>query len=322
MPFLADSPSFAATWRAIIPLAIGAAALYLLLPKPRRRPVMLGSLLGLLAIILGAFFLLRKNAAPIPERILFWCFSGIAVVAAGVMVTQRNPGRAAISFALVVMNVCGLFLLQGAPFLMAATIIIYAGAIIVTFLFVLMLAQQRGFSDADDRSREPFLASLSGFVLLGTILLVIHHAYPRIEPVTEFAAKVDAAAEQSSLVQMERLVGDRDAFVAECRRLVREHQNGRWGTKLNSAVTNVEADLGAPRKDLNSLHVSLQELAEVLHLIRKDHEPKALPAANVEALGYRLYSEHLIAIEIAGTLLLVATIGAIAITHRRLEPRA
>ena len=41
-------------------------------------------------------------------------------------------------------STCGLFLLQAAPFLMAATIIIYAGAIVVTFLFVIMLAQQEG----------------------------------------------------------------------------------------------------------------------------------------------------------------------------------
>ncbi len=55
---------------------------------------------------------------------------------------------------------------------MAATIIIYAGAIVVTFLFVLMLAQQTGLDDADMRSREPLLASLTGFVLLGALLYV------------------------------------------------------------------------------------------------------------------------------------------------------
>ena len=89
------------------------------------------------------------------------------------LVTQRNPARAALSFALVVLSTCGLFLLLAAPFLMAATIIIYAGAIIVTFLFVLMLAQQEGPSDADARSREPLLAAIVGFVLLGALLYVL-----------------------------------------------------------------------------------------------------------------------------------------------------
>jgi len=56
---------------------------------------------------------------------------------------------------------------------MAATIIIYAGAVIVTFLFVLMLAQQEGPSDADARSREPMLTVAIGFVLLGALLYVL-----------------------------------------------------------------------------------------------------------------------------------------------------
>ena len=87
------------------------------------------------------------------------------------MITQRNPVHAALCFALVVLSTCGLFLLQAAPFLMAATIIIYAGAIVVTFLFVIMLAQQAGLSNADQRSREPLLATLAGFVLLGSSAL-------------------------------------------------------------------------------------------------------------------------------------------------------
>ena len=92
------------------------------------------------------------------------------------LVTQRNPARAALSFALVVLSTCGLFLLLAAPFLTAATTIIYAGAIVVTFLFVLMLAQQAGPSDADLRSREPLLACLAGFFLLGALLYVLQRS--------------------------------------------------------------------------------------------------------------------------------------------------
>src|SRR5439155_438322 len=71
------------------------------------------------------------------ETFLFYLFAAIAIVAGGLLVTQQNPARAALSFAIVVLATCGLFLLQAAPFLMAATIIVYAGAIIVTFLFVI-----------------------------------------------------------------------------------------------------------------------------------------------------------------------------------------
>jgi hypothetical protein len=45
-----------------------------------------------------------------------------------------------------------------------------------------------------------------------------------------------------------------------------------------------------------------------------------LPARNVANLGAVIYSEHLLAVEMAGTLLLVATVGAVAIAGRRKEP--
>ncbi len=321
MPNVVDSSNFAMSWRALLPLVLGVIALYLLLPKPRKRPVVIGAALGVMAVVLGGALLFRYGPAPVPERILFWCFAVFAILGAGTMLTQRNPARAAISFTLVVMNVCGLFLLQGAPFLMAATIIIYAGAIIVTFLFVLMLAQQRGFSDADDRTREPFIASFAGFVLLGTIFMVIEHTYPRMHEFKHLAAKVDAAAAQTSLAGIDEAIGDRASFMAKWDDEVATHRTSPLGANLNAAVTNLQSDLTAPRRELDAIRLDLQELAKVCHEIQTDEEPKPLPAANVAGLGYLLYSKHLLAVEIAGTLLLVATIGAIAIAHRRPEPR-
>ena len=106
--------------------------------------------------------------------------------------------RAALSFALVVLSTCGLFLLLAAPFLMAATIIIYAGAIIVTFLFVIMLAQQAGLSDADQRSREPFLACVAGFVLLGAMLLRAANDLHALTSWTRCLRATEQASQQSS----------------------------------------------------------------------------------------------------------------------------
>ena len=169
---LAAVPSSAEWWPIAPPLLAGGAAIYLLLPRPRSYPVLWGSLLGLLALILAGVLLTRSGVVT-PETVLFWAFSAMGIVSGTLLVTQHNPARAALSFTLVVLSTCGLYLLLAAPFLMAATIIIYAGAIIVTFLFVIMLAQQVGLSDADDRSREPLLATITGFVLLGTLLFVL-----------------------------------------------------------------------------------------------------------------------------------------------------
>jgi NADH-quinone oxidoreductase subunit J len=162
-------PSF---WLFVLPLLTGAAAIYLLLPRPKAYPVLWGAVLGVVALGLAGWLIVGFGALT-PESFLFYVFSATAVGFGGLLVTQRNPARAALSFALVVLSTCGLFLLLAAPFLMAATIIIYAGAIIVTFLFVLMLAQQEGPSDADARSREPMLATAIGFILLGALLYVL-----------------------------------------------------------------------------------------------------------------------------------------------------
>ncbi len=179
--FLSRFVVFLATdvWPITLTLGLGAVGVYFLLPRPRRSPARwLASLLAVAALVAGALFLTPAHSIN-PEIILFYVFSGLALISGGLLVTQRDPARAALSFALVVLSTCGLFLLLAAPFLMAATIIVYAGAIIVTFLFVIMLAQQEGVSDADDRSREPVLSTLTGFVLLAALVYVLQISYEK-----------------------------------------------------------------------------------------------------------------------------------------------
>src|SRR6266478_4737665 len=171
---------FVENWRLTLVTVLGMVAVYLLLPRVRRYPPLWGAGLGSLAILLAGWLLVRAGAAT-PETILFYCFSAIAVVGGTLLIVQANPVHAALAFALVVLSTCGLFLLLAAPFLMAATTIIYAGAIIVTFLFVIMLAQQVGLSDADMRSRDPLLSTVAGFVLLGALLYVLHITYDTSE---------------------------------------------------------------------------------------------------------------------------------------------
>src|SRR4051812_18269806 len=163
-------------WCIVLPVVLGLIAVYCLLPRVKRPPAWWGLTAGAAALIAAGVLLIRTPVANV-EVILFFVFSALAIISGGMLVTQRNPVHAALSFALVVLSTCGLFLLQAAPFLMAATVIVYAGAIVVTFLFVIMLAQQAGLSDADQRSREPFLASVAGFVLLGTLLYLLGRSY-------------------------------------------------------------------------------------------------------------------------------------------------
>src|SRR5438132_10478224 len=163
-------------WPLLVSVALGFIGVYLLLPRAGRSWRPAGAVVAALALVLGGWLAVQVEAV-VPEQILFYAFSGIAIAGGAMLITQKNPVHAALSFALVVLSTCGLFLLQAAPFLMAATIIVYAGAIVVTFLFVIMLAQQAGIADADQRSREPFLSCVAGFVLLGAILCMLFLTY-------------------------------------------------------------------------------------------------------------------------------------------------
>jgi hypothetical protein len=81
--------------------------------------------------------------------------------------------------------------------------------------------------------------------------------------------------------------------------------------KAYDGVFNNLYDGKPPREAVKAEFRKLRE--EVLLLYGSGE----LPARNVANIGYLLYADHLLAVELAGTLLLVATIGAVAIAHRK-----
>ncbi len=73
------------------------------------------------------------------EAIAFWVLGPLSVVAALMMVLSRNAVHAALFLAGVMLSFAGLYAVQDAPFLAAVQVIVYTGAILMLFLFVLML---------------------------------------------------------------------------------------------------------------------------------------------------------------------------------------
>jgi hypothetical protein len=95
-------------------------------------------------------------------------------------------------------------------------------------------------------------------------------------------------------------------------------QRARSVSELNeSAFSAVEHHLVEGKPGLHEARAELQKVREETLLLAGAGE---LPARNVANIGYLLYADHLLAVELAGTLLLVATIGAIAIAKRRGNP--
>jgi NADH-quinone oxidoreductase subunit J len=77
------------------------------------------------------------------EAFIFYLFAGIAVLAALGVVIARSPVRSALSLAVVFIALAAMYILLNAPFLAVAQTMIYAGAVLILFLFVIMVLNPR-----------------------------------------------------------------------------------------------------------------------------------------------------------------------------------
>lgn len=159
----------ATTYALYLVFALGGAGVYFMLPRTGRSRVLSGAVIASLAV----FALLAVLAFGIIDSAsgsgYFYLFAVIALLGAGRVITHPKPTYSALYFVLVVVAVAALLVLQGAEFLAVALVLIYAGAILITYAFVIMLAQQSGSPIYDRQSREPFIAVFAGFVLMAAI---------------------------------------------------------------------------------------------------------------------------------------------------------
>lgn len=176
---------FAAEWDvprwltspAIWGLMVGALGLWIILSsrsQSRRRSGRLVAGAGLILLLASLPKLSSLSTwSEWVEQALFWIFAAVAVGCAAVAISVRNPVYTAIWFAGSLLGVSGLFLFQHAQFLGVANIVVYAGAIVVIFLFVLMLANPEGHARYDQISWSPSvipLALLIGATLVGIVM--------------------------------------------------------------------------------------------------------------------------------------------------------
>ncbi len=222
------------TWLATA-VVMGTLGLWLLLPPSGVKRRLAGMVLTVGALcVLGV-----SQLSPLGDRVaeaMFAVLAGLVVISAISTITFRNPVYCAIWFAITLLGVAGLFLVDGAQFLGVATVVVYAGAILVMFLFVLMLANPSGRAAYDRMSWEPWIAAPVGVLLVAIVSLSLGGAF-------------------------------------------------------------------AVGEDQSPLPTASPEQLE----------QGVLDEQHVAQLGNHLFSEYLIGIEIAGTLLLVALVAAAAI---------
>src|SRR6516162_10196948 len=112
------------------------------------------------------------------DLILFLIFAIIAVVSAVNVVVQTHPISSAVSLIGVMGSLAVLYLLLGAEFIAAAQVIVYAGAVMVLFVFVIMLLN----AGAEVKRGRSFMASLLGAPVVIALLALLAYFVQRIYP--------------------------------------------------------------------------------------------------------------------------------------------
>jgi NADH-quinone oxidoreductase subunit J len=100
------------------------------------------------------------------DNVVFWVFAPVAVGSAIAMLLMRNAVHAALLLVVNLFCLSVMYLLLDAPFLFAVQIIVYAGAIMVLFLFVIMLLGV----DADEDLRDRLIAQRPVAIALGVVV--------------------------------------------------------------------------------------------------------------------------------------------------------
>ena len=115
--------------------------------------------------------------------ILFWILSVVALFSALMVITSKNPMHSVIWLIIVFFAISGHYLLLNAQFLAIVNIIIYAGAIMVLFLYVLMLMDLK----KETEPKKNRWLKLAGAVAGGSLLLVLIAALKKADLANQFA---------------------------------------------------------------------------------------------------------------------------------------
>ncbi len=217
------------------------------------------------------------------EQIIFIVLAVVATLSAIGMVAMKDPVHSALMLVFTFFNLAGIYILMGAEFLAAIQVLVYAGAIVVLFLFVMMLLQVRpGPSFNKLRFFQSRLGPVLALVFLVEVVAVIFGSSFLLNGGKITDANNRQAAQVAASVK----------YVSETRIPNQDAQgNTTGGTGIGLA--DVRGPNGERLSPTTGGHPAL--------------------------LGKELYSTYLFPFEVASLILLIAAIGAIVIARRSIE---
>ena len=220
------------------------------------------------------------------SSILFYVFAAMTLICACAVIFARNPVTSAMNMALCFAGTAALLFGMGAQFLGIVQIIVYAGAILVLFLFVVMMLDIR--TEEEDNSFSVFRSLVRmapGALVAGVFGSMICIAALKLPGATEWNNPLCTAWEARG----ELCVGKQEGAESK--------SNGLYGGALPALTP------AAAAKTLNPA-ISNEEAA------------KATSMPDVKLLGQNLFSRYNIAFVILSFALLAGTVGAVALSRK------
>jgi NADH-quinone oxidoreductase subunit J len=139
-----------------------------------------------------------------PTLIVFWAFAGLAIGSAYLCITRRNPVASALWLVVTLFALAALFVLLDAQFIAVLQVLVYAGAIMVLFLFVIMLLNIGRATRSDIKGAWGLGVGVLLAGLMMVQLLALRFSAPPPQLTLPQGAMARAAAEQGMVAAVAR----------------------------------------------------------------------------------------------------------------------
>lgn len=298
---------------------VGAIAVYLMMPRNGKEPRVIGLLLGLGTIIgLMAFLVSRVELFSGYPSVYYYIFTALSAIFAVQVITHTRPVYSALYFVLLVVSAAGLLILLEAEFMAFALVLIYGGAILVTYMFVIMLATQPETAEDpetgtsyDREARSPMVAVIMGFALLACISSALYTQNQRpLQPQQHFTP-VEAAG---------MLMGK---FDTEKQSVVHKLSVELAGRDLIDSADRVREVKFVGEGDGKQLVAYVlkggSEGVKPFPVVLDDEVLREF-VPNIDRVGLNLFQSHTLGIELAGVILLLSMVGAIVLARKQVLP--
>ena len=114
---------------------------------------------------------------PVATTFFFYFFAVMAIVSAIAVITRRNPVHAALALIITLLSLASFYLMLYAPFVAAVQIVLYAGGIMVLFLFVIMLVNLEQNIREYQFSKQWLVATVIALALGGLLVFVYERGF-------------------------------------------------------------------------------------------------------------------------------------------------